>query len=143
MNARRSAPGRWRRRLAGVSVWLPKGGGLVGQKLEGPAPADGKVQRLTQMRALAARFAVTCYDSNTNEPRELRLLTQPLYRFEAEKHKISDGALFAFVITNDPEMFLLLEAATDKGPEGSGGSRWPACRRCRKRSVWTARRSGR
>jgi hypothetical protein len=69
------------------------------------------------MRTLAARFAVTCYDSNTDAPRELRLLTQPLYRFESEKHKISDGALFAFVITNDPEMFLLLEAVSDKGPD--------------------------
>ena len=104
-------------RQAGVPVWTPKGGGLVAQKLDGPAPAGAKVQRLAQMRALAARFAVTCYDSATNEPRELRLLPQPLYRFESEKHKILDGALFAFVITNDPEMFVLLEATTDSGPD--------------------------
>jgi len=102
-------------RLAGVPVWLPKRGGLLAQPLEAPAPADGKVQRLTQMRTLAARFAVTCYDSNTNEPRELRLLPQPLYRFESEPHKVRDGALFAFVITNDPEMFLLLEATANQG----------------------------
>jgi len=102
-------------RLAGVPAWRPKGGGLLAQPLEAPAPADGKVQRLTQMRTLADRFTVTCYDSNTDEPRELRLLTQPLYRFESQPHKIRDGALFAFVITNDPEMFLLLEATGEKG----------------------------
>jgi hypothetical protein len=98
-------------------VWSPKGGGLVAQRLDGPAPASSKVQRLTQMRKLAARFAVTYYDWNMNDPRELRLLTQPLHRFESETHKILDGALFAFVTTNDPEMFVLFEATTEHGPE--------------------------
>jgi hypothetical protein len=104
-------------RLAGAAVWSPKGGGLVAQRLDGPAPASSKVQRLTQMRALAARFAVTGYDWNMNEPRELRLLTQPLYRFESEKHNIIDGTLYAFVVTNDPEMFVLIEATTEHDPD--------------------------
>jgi hypothetical protein len=45
-------------------------------------------------------------------------LTQPLYRFEDEKAGVLDGALFAFVVSNDPELFLLLEAVSD----GKGGA---------------------
>jgi hypothetical protein len=68
------------------------------------------VQRLTQMRALARRFNAACYSPRTEDPTELRLLTQPLYRYADEEAKVIDGGLFAFVVSNDPELFLLLEA---------------------------------
>ena len=92
-------------------IWLPKTGGLLKQKLAGaPAPAAGKVQRLTQMRQLARRFAANCYHAQTDSATELRLLPQPLYRFAEEKADVIDGGLFAFVVANDPELFLMLEA---------------------------------
>jgi hypothetical protein len=98
-------------------VWAPKTGGLLAQKLvDAPAPAAGKVQRLTQMRELARRFAADTFNPRTDDTTQLRLLTQPLYRFADEKLEVIDGGLFAFVVSNDPELFLLLEAvgSTDK-----------------------------
>jgi hypothetical protein len=95
------------------TVWSPKTGGLLAQPLvDAPTPAAGKAQRLAQMRSLARRFTARCYDSRTDEPAELRLLPQPLYRYADEQANILDGGLFAFVVSNDPEMFLLLEAAS-------------------------------
>ena len=92
-------------------VWSPKTGGLLAQKLPGAAPpAAGKVQRLTQMRELARRFSADTFNPRTEEVTQLRLLTQPLYRFADEKAEVLDGGLFAFVVSNDPELFLLLEA---------------------------------
>ena len=96
-------------------VWSPKTGGLLAQKLAGaPAPAAGKVQRLTQMRELARRFAADTFNPRTDEVTQLRLLTQPLYRFADERQDVIDGGLFAFVVSNDPELFVLLEAV--RGP---------------------------
>jgi hypothetical protein len=96
----------------GAGVWLPKKGGLLAQSLsDAPLPGDTKAQRLTQLRALARRFTATCYNSRTEEPTELRLLPQPLYRYDDERSGILDGGLFAFVVSNDPELLLVLEAA--------------------------------
>ena len=102
-------------RQDGTSVWAPKRGGLLAQRLnDAPAPAAGEAQRLAQMRAIARRFAVTWHHSRTDEITQLRMMPSPLYRFDAEQEGILDGALFAFVVTNDPEMLLLVEAARDK-----------------------------
>src|SRR5262249_13603817 len=63
---------------------------------------------LTQMRTLARRFSATCYWAS--DVTQLRLMPQPIHRFTDEKEGIIDGALFAMVVSNDPEMFVLLEA---------------------------------
>ena len=98
-------------RTGEAPLWSPKTGGLLAQRLAGaPAPAAGKVQRLTQMRGLARRFAAGCYHRQTDQKTQLRLLPQPLFRFADEKEEVIDGGLFAFVVSNDPELFLLLEA---------------------------------
>src|SRR5262249_28266409 len=47
-----------------------------------PPPAVSAPQRLTQMRALAREFSATTRDQNEAEW-ELRLLPQPLYRYES------------------------------------------------------------
>ena len=62
------------------------------------------------MRDIARRFTAAYYDSQTDAPTELRLLTTPLYRFDAEVSGVIDGALFAFAVANDPELFLLVKA---------------------------------
>ena len=62
---------------------------------------------------MAAEFSATKTDRNAIT-RPLRLLTQPVYRFE---NADPGGALFAFVEGTDPEVFLLLETRNgDKGP---------------------------
>jgi hypothetical protein len=105
----------------GVPVWSPKTGGFAARPLlDAPTPVESKPLRLTQMRALARRFSAAGYISQTDEPAELRLLPQPLYRFADDGAGIVDGGLFAFVLSNDPEFFLVLEGL--QAPEG--GSSW-------------------
>jgi hypothetical protein len=85
-----------------------------------------KTQRLTQLRTLARRFSADCYHPRSGEPTELRLLTQPLYRYEDDKAGILDGAMFAFVVSNDPELLLVLEAVKAGG--GPAGWRYSLAR---------------
>ena len=103
----------------GGSGWLPQEAGI---KLEpapdAPAPAKTQALRLTQMRDLARRFNSQVLRENSKW--EMRLLTQPIYRYEIsdEKSPVVDGALFAFVWTagTDPELLIAIEARrTDKG----------------------------
>jgi hypothetical protein len=55
------------------------------------------------MRALAREFKASVdLDKGGTE---LRLLSQPVFRYESEV----DGALFAFVLTTDPETLLMIE----------------------------------
>jgi hypothetical protein len=99
----------------GATLWAPKQGGLLAQKFaDAPVPGSSQSRRMTQMRELARRFSVTWFHSRTDEQTQLSLLPQPLYRMETASDGILDGALFAFTVTNDPEMLLLIEAARDK-----------------------------
>jgi hypothetical protein len=78
---------------------------------DAPLPAATATGRLQQMRALCRDFAAHSM-SVRGERTELRLLPQPLYRFQSTDPDVMDGGLFAFVcsIGTDPEVFLLLEA---------------------------------
>ena len=42
--------------------------------------------------------------------RDMRLLSQPLYRYDGSEAPLIDGGLFAFVQGTDPETLLLIEA---------------------------------
>jgi hypothetical protein len=107
-------------RRSGNVVWAPQTGGLLDRPLaDAPPPADTLVGRLTQMRELARRFSATCV--RRGDATQLRLLSQPLYRYSADKQGILDGALFALVVSNDAEMLLLLEAASDAA---TGKPKW-------------------
>jgi hypothetical protein len=81
---------------------------------EAAAPADSAAERLRQMRRLAPEFQVILRDTRVQREsgtrQELRLLTQPVYRYRSEDPVVVDGALFAFVNGTDPEALLLLEA---------------------------------
>ena len=45
----------------------------------------------------------------------MRLLAQPIYRYENTKGDLIDGGLFVFVLGTDPELFLLIEARRPPG----------------------------
>ena len=45
----------------------------------------------------------------------MRLLTQPIYRYENVKGDLIDGAMFVFPLGTDPEAFLLIEAHRPQG----------------------------
>jgi hypothetical protein len=101
----------------GSDYWMPQSASLAEQRLtDAPDPGASPSSRLTQMRRLCEQFAIR------TEPRDeqavrLRLMPQPVYRFEDEAAGITDGALFAFTETTDPEVILLLETVRPAGTE--------------------------
>jgi len=100
-----------------ADAWTPGDPGVKFAPLPAaPAPASTSSQRLLQMKRLASDFAVTKIERDGNK-QELRLLTQPIYRYAAPAQQILDGALFTFVQGTDPEVFLLLEARGAAGKE--------------------------
>ncbi len=76
---------------------------------DAPTPAKTPAQRLRQIRELAKEFTAR-QTAWSGVDYEMRLLLQPLYRYEGTEGDLIDGALFAFVHAGDPEVFLLIEA---------------------------------
>lgn len=103
--------------------WAPKVPGVTPARFpDAPAPERTPAQRLAQMRALTRAFSGTTQDQQGRRW-ELRLLPQPLYRYESTDPEVVDGAVFAFVTSagTDPEALLVLEART---PAGGGAPAW-------------------
>jgi hypothetical protein len=93
----------------GQRVWAPSAGGISLAPIPGaPKPAATPAERLRQMRALAHEFHA--FFDTSEDHSEMRLLPQPLYRYETNRAALLDGALFAFVLTTDPEVLLMIEA---------------------------------
>jgi hypothetical protein len=82
---------------------------------ESSPPSQRSSTRLSQMRKFAERFSVELSDGRTDEEvtRQLRLLSQPLYRYSTPSEGIIDGALFAVVEGTDPELWILVEAVRE------------------------------
>jgi hypothetical protein len=103
-------------RDGGNLVWDCRSPGLTWQAVDGPAPSAAKGARLTQMRALVRRLSAQLKDKRGGEPivRDLRLLGQPLHRYESAAQDVVDGAVFAFAEVTDPEVIALVEAFKDE-----------------------------
>ncbi|MDB5348460.1 MAG: hypothetical protein JWP89_6837 [Schlesneria sp.] len=103
-------------RIKDVRFWNPVKAGLMFQPLKNvDAPVTSHAARLVQMRRLAKDFSASLVDDRGDAAgvqRQLRLLTQPIFRYPVagENSNYADGALFAFVEGTDPEVFLLIEA---------------------------------
>ncbi len=96
-------------------IWRPKEEWKWHAVPGAAAPAASAPQRLVQMKELASEFAVELLDTRNvpkGEDQTPRLLPKPLHRYDAERAKTLDGALFAFVLGTDPEVLLLLECDT-------------------------------
>ena len=94
--------------------WNPKDPGIEWILIDDmDKPAMTRPLRLAQMRRLMVQIHG---EINTGES-ELRLLTQPIYRYPEEIKGVIDGAVFSFVVGTDPEIFVLLEV--QKKPESS------------------------
>jgi len=86
-------------------VWIPSGSAVTWKLMAGArSPLKSRRARLVQMRRLATQFSAVI---GKQDREELRLLTQPIYRYPADGQR--DGAIFAFVQATDPEALLLLE----------------------------------
>jgi hypothetical protein len=99
----------------GKEVWTCREPGLRFAALaDAPQPSKGSSQRLLQMRELARSCTVSKLERDGTVA-ELRLLPQPIYRYESPQNGTIDGGLFAFVQGTDPDLFLLLEARESRG----------------------------
>jgi hypothetical protein len=79
---------------------------------DAPRPADKAAQRLSQMRQIAERFTVVDLfgrDGDELQHYVLRLMPQPVYRYEEADEKV-DGAMFVFAQGTNPEAVVLVEA---------------------------------
>jgi len=87
--------------------WAPKGG-IEFKKLDG-APSATAAGRLPQMRALARDLHV--FMQAVDGKWELRLLPQPLMRYQPADGDVIDGAIFSWVWTRgtDPEVLVAVE----------------------------------
>jgi len=101
----------------GQLVWSPKAAGPAFRPVEGAEGAAGDARRrLVQLRSLAREFTAIQWKGGRAQ---LRMLTQPIYRYEPTAGITKDGAIFAFTNTEfgtDPDALLVLEArqADDK-----------------------------
>jgi hypothetical protein len=95
--------------------WQPLVPGVRFQPILGaPKPADKPQQRLRQMRELAAEFRAE--DNFWNRGwNALRLLPTPISHYGKTGGTPEDGALFAFVLATDPEIFLFIETRPRAG----------------------------
>jgi hypothetical protein len=94
------------------SRWTPLAPGIEIAPIPGaPRPSESGPQRLSQMRTLSHDFSASTKDKEERRW-ELRLLPQPLYRYESTDPEVVDGALFGFVTSagTDPEALLVIEA---------------------------------
>jgi hypothetical protein len=97
----------------GKVVWNPTNSGITFRELaDAPKPAESAVERLRQMKSLAGKFTATYTDTPRDaKPIDLRLLIQPVFRFEpGDDPSCLDGAIFAFANGTAPPALLLLEA---------------------------------
>ena len=98
----------------GAAVWSTAKPGVILTPIpDAPPPADTPLARIRQMRNLAREFAGHSISYRPKETKwELRMLTQPLYRYEAKGGDVLDGAVFTFVSEagTDPELIVLIEA---------------------------------
>jgi hypothetical protein len=73
-------------------------------------PGPTRAARLLQMREMARRFSAELLkDAEGKQRMQMRLLTQPLFRYE-ESEEVLDGAVFGFTGTGtNPDALLLLD----------------------------------
>lgn len=100
----------------GKAIWTPAEPGVTFRELpDAPKPAEGAADRLRQMKSLSAKFSSTYTALHLDpKPFELRLLTQPLLRYETTDDTRADGALFGFVQSTAPVALLLMESRRTK-----------------------------
>lgn len=100
------------------AVWHPEVGGVTFKEVEfAGQPAKTRSARMIQMRQISREFTGDSIDLEGARI-ELRMLTEPIYRYETEED-IHDGAIFTMASTSgtDPEILVILEVRdTPKGP---------------------------
>ena len=95
---------------SGAKLWDSGEAGIAWQTLaDSPAPAATRPARLIQLRQIARRLTARI---TAEEASDLRLMTNPLYRYPETSAAALDGGLFAYCMATDPELVMLVEADT-------------------------------
>lgn len=95
---------------SGRVEWKPRTAGVSFQPVQKASVSDKTAAaRLTQMRAITRSVTASISDDKLGR-QELRILPQPVYRYQDEKNGIVDGALFVFARSTNPELLVLIEA---------------------------------
>src|SRR5262249_52286484 len=81
-------------------------------------PEKSEAQRLVQMRTCVRSFSASITDDKGGR-QELRMLPQPVFRYRDGSNDSSDGGLFVFARSPNPEVLLLIETRPIDGV-----SRW-------------------
>ncbi len=91
--------------------WQPTTSGIVMKDVpDAISPAEKAPARLAQMRNMLRQFSARSIDQS-DKPWELRLMSQPLVRYEpVDRTDLIDGAVFAFAQGTDPEILVVFEA---------------------------------
>jgi hypothetical protein len=102
----------------GKVIWSPTEPGIKWGEIPGaPRPAKTTGERLRQMKMLSAEFSAAYTALNAEGTFDLRILTQPLLRYETDDDYHADGALFGYVQSTAPVGLILLESRlTQDGP---------------------------
>jgi hypothetical protein len=96
-------------------VWSPTMPGVKFRPVPGaPPPAAAARLRLLQMKQLAKDFSGKLVDLK-GQSTVLRLLPQPLVRYEPTAATVVDGAIFALAEGTDPQSLVLMEARNVDG----------------------------
>ncbi len=89
--------------------WSPRKPGWNPRPIPaGPAPAETRRGRLTQIKRLVRRFAASHYEE-PGSPEVLRLLPQPIYQYDDPDSGALAGALFIFCRGTNPEVLLVVQ----------------------------------
>lgn len=101
--------------------WRPSAANVEFREVEGvPPPDKSPVRRQTQMRNMLRQKFSGQMTKDNNAQVELRLLPQPLYRYESFPPEVVDGAMFGLAFGTDPEILVLLEARKGSSPSEPG-----------------------
>jgi hypothetical protein len=93
------------------TFWRPERAQVAPRPIADAPPPDRKANvRLRQMKELARRFTAHEFWDPNNSRFELRLLVQPVLRYNASEAKVEDGAAFLLAHGTNPEIVLLLES---------------------------------
>jgi len=104
-----------------AKIWMPEKTQVEPAELTGaPAPDPQSAVRLRQLKEQARRFTAHEFWNPDNSRFELRLLPQPVHRYQDEKRKIDDAAIFLLAYDNNPQILLLIEMLRP----AAGAARW-------------------
>lgn len=104
--------------------WTPPKRAIARPVIEDtPRPEEEKGARLRQLKSMGKRFTAHEIGDPDRSRAELRLLVQPIHRYQAANQGIQDGAAFVFAHGTNPELVLLVEAMGETVAE----AKWRYC----------------